>query len=70
MQNIINTLENEHKIIMLDHDDLYSALIKKNESPESSTRLKHMITSVEGKREPKDIRNFVNIIEKSRDQKI
>jgi hypothetical protein len=34
--------------------------IDKNNTPELTTRLKHMITSVEGKREPKDIRNFVD----------
>ena len=33
ISEIINTLDNEQKIIMLDHDDLYSSLIKKNESP-------------------------------------
>jgi hypothetical protein len=34
--------------------------IDKNNSPELTTRLKYLITSVEGKREPKDIRNFVD----------
>jgi hypothetical protein len=34
--------------------------INKDESPELTTRLKHMITSVEGNREKKDIRNFVD----------
>jgi hypothetical protein len=34
--------------------------INKNHSPELTTRLKYLITSVEGKREPKDIRNFVD----------
>jgi hypothetical protein len=34
--------------------------IDKNNSPELTTRLKHLITSVEDKREPKDIRNFVD----------
>ncbi len=34
--------------------------INKDASPEISTRLKYMITSVEGKSETKDIRNFVD----------
>jgi hypothetical protein len=34
--------------------------INKNSSPELSTRLKHMITSVNGSTESKDIRNFVD----------
>ena len=34
--------------------------INKNASPELSTRLKYMITSVEGNREAKDIRQFVD----------
>ena len=34
--------------------------INKKNSPELTTRLKYMITSIEGKREPKDIRNFVD----------
>jgi len=34
--------------------------IKKNESPESSTRLKHMIISVDGDSERKTIREFVD----------
>jgi hypothetical protein len=34
--------------------------INKNVSPELSTRLKYMITSVEGNREAKDIRQFVD----------
>jgi hypothetical protein len=34
--------------------------INKHDNPELTTRLKHMITSVEGKREPSDIRNFVD----------
>lgn len=34
--------------------------INKDSSPELSTRLKHMITSVEGSRETKDIREFVD----------
>jgi hypothetical protein len=34
--------------------------INKDESPEISTRLKYMITSVEGKSEIKDIRDFVD----------
>ena len=34
--------------------------INKDHSPEISTRLKHMITSVEGKSETKDIREFVD----------
>ncbi len=34
--------------------------INKDNSPELSTRLKHMITSVEGKSEKKDIREFVD----------
>jgi hypothetical protein len=34
--------------------------INKDSSPESSTRLKYMITSVEGMREKKDIREFVD----------
>jgi len=34
--------------------------INKNASPELSTRLKHMITSVEGNSEPKAIREFVD----------
>jgi hypothetical protein len=34
--------------------------INPNSSPEITTRLKHMITSVEGKREQKDIRDFVD----------
>lgn len=34
--------------------------INKNTSPELSTRLKYMITSVEGNREAKDIRQFVD----------
>ena len=34
--------------------------IDKNNSPELTTRLKYLITSVEGKREPKDVRNFVD----------
>jgi hypothetical protein len=34
--------------------------INKDSSPELTTRLKYMITSIEGKREPKDIRNFVD----------
>ena len=34
--------------------------INKDASPEISTRLKYMITSVEGNREKKDIRNFVD----------
>jgi len=33
IKNIVDVLQKE-KIIMLDHDDLYSNLIKKNESPE------------------------------------
>jgi len=34
--------------------------INKDNVPELTTRLKHMITSVEGKSEPKDIRSFVD----------
>ena len=34
--------------------------VKKDASPELSTRLKHMIISVEGKTEKKDIRDFVD----------
>ena len=34
--------------------------INKDNSPELTTRLKHLITSVEGKRDAKDIRNFVD----------
>tara|TARA_R110002020_G_scaffold252142_1_gene465931 strand:+ start:374 stop:1102 length:729 start_codon:yes stop_codon:yes gene_type:complete len=34
--------------------------INKDNSPELTTRLKYIITSVEGKREPKDIREFVD----------
>jgi len=34
--------------------------INKDSSPELTTRLKYMITSVEGNREKKDIRNFVD----------
>ena len=34
--------------------------IKKDHSPELTTRLKYLITSVEGKRDTKDIRNFVD----------
>jgi hypothetical protein len=34
--------------------------IDKNNSPELTTRLKYLITSVEGKRDTKDIRNFVD----------
>ena len=34
--------------------------INKDSSPELSTRLKYMITSVEGRRETKDIRDFVD----------
>ena len=34
--------------------------IKKDNSPELTTRLKHLITSVEGKTEKKDIREFVD----------
>jgi len=34
--------------------------INKDSSPEMSTRLKHMITSVEGNRDKKDIREFVD----------
>lgn len=34
--------------------------INKDNSPELTTRLKHLITSVEGKTEPKDIREFVD----------
>jgi hypothetical protein len=34
--------------------------INKDSSPELTTRLKHMIVSVEGNREKKDIRNFVD----------
>jgi hypothetical protein len=34
--------------------------INKNASPELSTRLKYMITSVEGNTDPKDIREFVD----------
>lgn len=34
--------------------------INKDNSPELTTRLKHMITSVEGKSEKKDIRDFVD----------
>ena len=34
--------------------------INKDSSPELSTRMKYLITSVEGKREPKDIREFVD----------
>ena len=34
--------------------------IKKNDSPELSTRMKYLLTSVEDKREPKDIREFVD----------
>jgi hypothetical protein len=34
--------------------------INKDASPELSTRLKHLITSVEGKRDKKDIREFVD----------
>ena len=34
--------------------------VKKDASPELSTRLKHMIVSVEGKTEKKDIRDFVD----------
>ena len=34
--------------------------INKNNDPSLTTRLKHLITSVEGKREPKDIRDFVD----------
>jgi hypothetical protein len=35
--------------------------INKDNSPELSTRLKHIITSIEGNRERKDIREFVDI---------
>ena len=35
IQNIVNKLPNKEKCLMLDHDDLYSNLIKRNESPES-----------------------------------
>ena len=34
--------------------------INQDNSPELTTRLKHLITSVEGKRDTKDIRNFVD----------
>ena len=34
--------------------------INKNNVPELTTRLKHIITSIEGKRDTKDIRNFVD----------
>jgi len=34
--------------------------INKDHSPELTTRLKYLITSIEGKKEPKDIRNFVD----------
>jgi hypothetical protein len=34
--------------------------INKDNNPELTTRLKYMITSIEGKRETKDIRNFVD----------
>jgi hypothetical protein len=34
--------------------------INKDASPELSTRLKYLITSVEGKRDKKDIREFVD----------
>ena len=34
--------------------------INKDNSPELSTRLKYLITSVNGEREKKDIRNFVD----------
>jgi hypothetical protein len=34
--------------------------INKDGSPELSTRMKYLLTSVEGKREPKDIREFVD----------
>ena len=34
--------------------------IKPNSSPEATTRLKHMIISVDGEEEPKDIREFVD----------
>ena len=34
--------------------------IKKDHSPELTTRLKYLITSIEGKRDTKDIRNFVD----------
>jgi len=34
--------------------------INKDSSPEVTTRLKHMITSVNGEKDPKDIRNFVD----------
>ena len=35
IENIVNKLPNKQKCLMLDHDDLYSNLIKRNESPES-----------------------------------
>ena len=43
--------------------------IHKDNLPELSTRLKHIITSVEGKRDPKDIREFVDKYLLARDSK-
>ena len=43
--------------------------INKNASPELSTRLKYMITSVDGNEESKDIRHFVDNIFLARDSK-
>jgi hypothetical protein len=43
--------------------------INKNASPELSTRLKYMITSVNGNEEAKDIRHFVDNIFLARDSK-
>ena len=34
IKNIVDAIPSDKKIIMLDHDDLYSNLIKKNEKPE------------------------------------
>ena len=34
--------------------------INKNNVPELTTRLKYIITSIEGKRDTKDIRNFID----------
>ena len=33
IENIVNSMNYSEKVIMLDHDDLFSALIKKGESP-------------------------------------
>ena len=37
IENIVNAIPNDKKIIMLDHDDLYSNLIKNNESSSKFT---------------------------------